>query len=63
MGNTANTPQNYRFLGMSSLDQKNSVKTLAELLDFTDFKPFNYYRGMIIFFHENGKYYCWTDDL
>ena len=63
MGNTANTPQNYRFLGMSSLDQKNSVKTLAELLDFTDFKPFNYYRGMIIFCHENGKYYCWTDDL
>ena len=63
MSNTANVPQNYKFLGMSSLDQKNSVKTFAELLDFSNSKAFNYYRGMIIFCHETGKYYCWTDDF
>lgn len=63
MSNTANVAQNYKFLGMSSLDQKNSVKTINELIDFTDFRPFNYYRGMIVFCHETGKYYCWTDEL
>lgn len=57
---------NARFLSAQSpLDSKNHVNTLAELKDLGEnaFKAYTYYKGMLIYCHENNTRYEWTDDL
>ena len=58
--------ENARYLAAQSpLDSKLQVNTLEELKDLgkDNQKAFTYYRGMIIYCHENKTRYEWTDDL
>lgn len=65
MSNAGDIPQSLRLPQMAPLDDKNQVKTLSELIDLGEQnkKAFTYYRGMIVFCHEDKKRYEWTDQL
>lgn len=63
MESKTNFPHSLAVGTMAPLDDKNSVKTFAELLDlgWHNYKAYYYYRGLVIYCHENHKRYEWTD--
>lgn len=65
MSRAGDIPQSLRVPQMAPLDDKNHVNLISELTDLgpNNSKVFTYYRGMIIYCHENKKRYEWTDLL
>lgn len=58
-------PQSLKVSTMAPLDGKNIANTLLELQDLglNSNKVFTYYRGMVVYCHEDKNRYEWTDDL
>lgn len=58
----ANTPQSYKVLGQTPLDEKLIYPNLASLLNLIQGNPlfaFDFYKGMIVYIQQQEKFYVW----